>query len=179
MKKILGFCLVLIAFNSLSQDLKRNEWNLSVGYLFEGEMYVYVPKYYETVGGSILLKGDWVHYFDTFANKFGVGLFYHIGFPYYGQYGDVTMAELGATLKARFNVGDQFMLKPAVLVGYRSYSNGGGTGLGVNGAVALQYQKSKLKPYFELGILSQPAGGNTATDITFSPVWHTSIGISF
>lgn len=176
MKKCLVF-FFLFSFTLQAQELKNNEWSLSMGYLFEGSMYLWRPNQYQSVGGTILFKGDWIHYFQTFNNKLGAGLYYNIGFPYYGIYGNVTMAELGGALKARFNVSEKFLLKPSVLVGYRTYSSGG-TGLGVNGSVALQYQ-GKLKPYFEFGILAQPAGGNSSTDITYSPLFHTSIGLTF
>lgn len=64
--------------------------------------------------------------------------------------------------------------------GYRVYGDDTGTGPGINGSVAFEYQlNDKIKPFVDLGILTQPAGGNDFTDITYSPVLQINFGITF
>jgi len=70
-------------------------------------------------------------------------------------------------------------LKPGAYFGYRSYGGDAGTGLGINGSLAFEYQLNKVKPFLDLGIMSQPAGGNDATDFTYSPVFQALVGVTF
>ena len=82
-------------------------------------------------------------------------------------------------LKVRFPVGSNLQIKPGAYFGYRLYGGNAGQGLGINGSVALQYQlNERIKPLGELGILSQPNGGNNDTDLTYSPVFLVSAGIT-
>jgi hypothetical protein len=41
------------------------------------------------------------------------------------------------------------------------------------------YQGGKVKPFIDLGILTQPAGGNVETDFTFGPIFQVSFGVTF
>jgi hypothetical protein len=101
-------------------------------------------------------------------------------------YEEVTMHEIGLVLKGRLRAGDKFQIKPGVYTGFRAYTgekvdgDGPGTGLGVNVTVAFQYNlNEKVKPFVDLGIMTQPVGGNDATDATYGPTFQVNFGITF
>jgi len=180
MKRIILLVLFLPLLEARAQDLKANEFSISLGYMFEGEVYVWEPNFYGSVGETFLLKAEFDHYFATLNGRFGVGAYYSFSMPWYDGYEEVSVHEIGAVLKARLNAGDNIQIKPGAYFGYRAYGDDAGQGLGINGSVAVQYSVSeKLKPFIELGILSQPTGGNDATDITYSPVFQISAGVTF
>lgn len=187
MKSILIVSIVMVSGSVWAQELKQNEVSVSLGYMVEGEAYAAEFDEYYSVGETILIRGEFNHYLTTMNNRFGLGAFYTLGFPYYSYlYEEVTMHEIGMVLKARLNAGDQLQIKPGVYVGFRAYTGdesfagtSPGTGLGVNASVAFQYQLDKIKPFIDLGILTQPAGGNDLTDFTYGPVLQVSFGITF
>jgi hypothetical protein len=177
-KALLIISLAFVGINGLAQDLKENEFSISLGYMFEGEMYVAEIDQYFSVGETILLRAEFDHYF---SDKVGIGAYLSYGSPYYSYvYEEISMIEAGALFKLRFPAGDKFQIKPGVYFGYRSYGDDAGTGFGINANVGIQYSVSeKVKPFFELGILSQPAGGNDDSDVTYGPTFQASIGITF
>jgi hypothetical protein len=178
MKKLM---IVLLMMTSVvtAQELKKDEFGISIGYLFAGEMYAATPNRYYSFGESYLLKLEWAHYFEAMSKRFGVGLFVHTASPYYGPSETISMSEIGLVLKGRFNASEKIQIKPGAYIGYRSYGSGAGDGLGVDASVQVQYLMNKVKPFFEVGFLTQPTGGNTSTEITFGPVFQTSLGIAF
>ncbi|MFZ2905787.1 MAG: hypothetical protein WAZ98_06265 [Cyclobacteriaceae bacterium] len=169
-----------------SQELKGNEFSISVGYMFEGEGYAAYFDQYFSVGETILIRSEFDHYFSAMGNRFGFGAYYMLGFPYYSYvYEVVTMHEFGLVLKGRLNAGEKLLIKPGIYTGYRSYSGGEyttvgpGTGFGLNASLAFQFQTNGIKPFIDLGIMTQPAGGNDETDITYSPTFQINFGITF
>jgi len=180
MKKLTLLVFTLGVLGAQAQDLKKNEFSISLGYMFEGEIYLWESNTYGSVGETMLFKGEFDHYFSVLASRFGIGGYYCLGIPYYDGFEEIIQHEIGAVLKFRFNVGDKFQIKPGAYFGFRVYGDNAGTGFGINGSVSLQYQVSeKIKPFIDLGILSQPAGGNDATDMTYSPTFQASIGMTF
>lgn len=164
-----------------AQELKKDEFSLCIGYLFAGEMYAGYPvnRYY-SFGESYLVKLEWGHYFEAMSKRFGAGLYVHTASPYYGSYETISMAEIGLVLKGRFNISEEIQIKPGAYVGYRSYGSGAGDGLGVNASVQMQYVLNRMKPFIEVGFLTQAVGGNKSVEsITFGPVFQTSIGFAF
>lgn len=176
MKRIILPLLLAITTALQSQVLKKSEVSFSLGYLFEGEMYVWQTNKYASVGEALLFKGEYNYYF---SDHFGIGGYVHYGSPYYGSYETISLGELGVVLKTRFSLSEKMLVKPGAYIGYRTYGSGAGTGLGINGSVTLQYVGEKIRPFIDVGIVSQPAGGNKATDITFGPVFQASLGVSF
>lgn len=180
MKKIMLTLLLLGVLCAQAQNLKKSDFSVSLGYMFEGEVYLWESDFYGSVGETLLIRLEYDHYFDAMANRFGLGLFYTYGSPWYDGYETTGMHEIGGVIKARLSAGDKLLIKPGAYFGFRSYANNAGTGLGINGSVAFEYQLSdKIKPFIDLGILTQPAGGNEATDITYSPVFQVNFGITF
>lgn len=183
-KRLLIFCFSLFAIAVQAQDLKKNEFSVSVGYMFEGEIWADDVDAYFSVGETVLIRGEY-NYFV--ANPFGLGVYYTLGFPYYSYfYEEVTMHEVGLVLKGRIPAGEKLVIKPGVYAGYRAYTGGldageePGSGFGLNATVAFQFQLSaKIKPFIDMGIMTQPAGGNDVTDITYSPTFQISLGVTF
>jgi hypothetical protein len=78
-------------------------------------------------------------------------------------------------------------IKPGLHIGYRvvhlntdlniSYKDTKGLAVNASAQVMLLL-KSRVNPYFELGFLAQPAGGNPDTDLTFAPIVYLSVGAS-
>lgn len=170
-----------------SQELKGNEFSVSVGYMFEGEGYATYFDQYFSVGETVLIRSEFDHYFSSMGSRFGLGAYYTLGFPYYSYvYEEVTMHEFGLVLKARFNAGKKLLIKPGIYTGYRAYSGGEytvvgpGTGFGLNASLAFQFQTNgNINPFIDFGIMTQPAGGNDETDITYSPTFQVNFGITF
>ena len=180
MKKFMLPLLLLGVLGARAQDLKNNDFSISVGYMFEGEVYLWESDFYGSVGETLLLRMEFDHYFAAMGNRFGVGAYYTYGGPWYDGYETVSMHEIGALLKARFSASEKLLIKPGAYFGFRAYGGDAGTGLGINGSVAFEYQfNGKVRPFMDLGILTQPAGGNEATDITYSPVFQINFGVTF
>jgi len=181
MKKIfLALLLLTVLGAARAQDLKKSEFSASLGYMFEGEVYIWESDFYGSVGETLLIRLEYDYYFEAMAKRFGLGMFYTYGSPWYDGYETTAQHEVGAVLKARLSASDKLLIKPGAYFGFRSYGNDAGTGLGINGSVAFEYQlNDKIKPFVDLGILSQPAGGNDFSDITYSPVFQINFGLTF
>lgn len=95
---------------------------------------------------------------------------------------DISMIEVGGSLKPRFVVSPQVVLKPALSVSYRqsssSYKYAQASALGINGSLEVQYYASDSHYYFsEFGAMTQPVGGNNDTNITSGPIFYILFGI--
>ncbi len=176
MKRIFLAWLVILPLAAPGQSLPKSEFTFSAGYLFEGEVYVWAPNRYGSVGETFLLKTDYTGYFSDY---FGLGGYVALGKPYYYAFEQIGMYEIGVVAKARFKAGDKFLFKLPLYIGYRNYDSSAGRGLAINLSGVLQYQGEKIKPFLDLGFLTQPAGGNEGTDMTFAPVFQASVGICF
>lgn len=174
MKRVILISLVLAPWAVHSQNLPRTELNVSAGYLFEGEVYVWQPLVYGSVGETFLLKVDYTGYFSDFV---GLGGYFALTKPYYYAFENVSLAEVGVVGKARFKAGDKFLFKLPLYLGYRMYGGQAGKGPGVNLSGVLECLGEKFWPFIEFGFLTQPAGGNDFSDMTFSPVLQASLGV--
>jgi hypothetical protein len=180
MKKLMLLLLLLSVLGVQAQDLKKSDISVSLGYMFEGEVYLWETDRYGSVGETLLIRLEYDRYFSSLGNRFGLGLFYTFSNPWYDGYEVVTAHEVGGVIKVRLSAGDKLLIKPGAYFGYRAYGDNTGSGLGINGSVAFEYQlNDKIKPFVDLGILTQPAGGNDATDITYSPVFQINFGVTF
>lgn len=174
MKRLFLTWLVVLPLAVHSQDLPRTELNVSAGYLFEGAVYVWEPNVYGSVGETFLLKVDYTGYFSDYV---GLGGYVALAKPYYYAFENVSLAEVGVVAKARFKAGDKFLCKVPLYLGYRMYGDQAGKGLAVNLSGVLEYQGEKFRPFIDIGFLTQPAGGNDFSDMTFSPVLQVSLGV--
>lgn len=175
MKHLLCIWLVVLPWTAVSQDLPKSELTISAGYLFEGEIYVNPPNQYGSVGETLLLKVDFVGYLSDYI---GLGGYVAYGNPYYWAFGEISMAEFGLVVKPRFRAGEQFVFKLPVYAGYRTYGNSAGSGFAANLSGVLEYQMDKVRPFIDVGMMTQPVGGNSAADMTFSPTFQVSLGVA-
>lgn len=168
--------LTLSALSLHSQE-SRHEIGISLGQLFEGEAYFWEADQYSGWGESMLLRAQYDFFF---SRHWGVGAYYNFTSTEFFRYDVTVLHEWGFSFKGRFSAGEKLWIKPGVHVGFRSYSKIDGTGLGTNVSLAGQYQTStRFHPYVETGFLAQPAGGNSDTDITYSPTWYITAGVAF
>lgn len=180
MKKAILMLFSIAVLGAQAQDLKKSEFSVSLGYMFEGEVYLWETDFYGSVGETLLVRLEYDYYFASMAKRFGLGVYYTYGSPWYDGYEVIGQHEVGGVLKARLSASNKLVIKPGAYFGFRTYSDDAGTGLGINGSVAFEYQlNDKIKPFVDLGILTQPSGGNDITDITYAPVFQVNFGVTF
>jgi hypothetical protein len=97
-----------------------------------------------------------------------------------------TIYEIGGAIKGRFPLGDGSMvIKPGLNIGYRMISSDyniidKSDAMALGGSVEIQFNtKNIFVPFFEMGFLSQPVGGNDYTSITFPPIIYFGGGVAF
>lgn len=174
MKRILIACLLVVPLSVAAQDLPKSEFSFSLGYLFEGEGYLAYFDSYGSVGDTFHFRADYVGYF---GDNFGMGGFVSYSNPYYFG-SEVSAVEFGFVIKGRVAASENVAVKFPLYVGYRSYGENMGQGLGIDLSAQLQFQMEKVRPFVELGFLTQPIGGNDATDATYSPTFLIAVGLS-
>lgn len=126
-----------------------------------------------------------VFYDGYVAEKFAVGAFASFSPISWEQYSQTsTEFEVGISLKARFPLGDgSAVIKPGVEVGYRHVSSETDqatfNGMALNLGCEFQFTAPGIVPFVEIGIISQPAGGNDIDDIDFPPIPFITAGVAF
>lgn len=175
MKNLLWALLLTVSLSAMGQELPKSELSVSVGYMTEGEVYVWTPNVYGSVGETVLFRADFTGYFSDY---FGVGGYLSYANPYYWAFGNVSMYEVGFVMKGRFKAGEKVLIKIPAYVGYRGYGNEAGQALAINLSGVFEYQGEQVKPFLDVGFLSQPTGGNDATTMTFSPTFQVSVGVT-
>ncbi len=174
MKRLIALLLITLPLAVLGQDLPKSEFSFSAGYLFEGEVYVAYPNVYGSVGETFHMRADYVGFF---GDNFGMGGFVSYSNPYYWGT-TVSAAEFGFVAKARFKAGENLVVKFPLYVGYRSYGNNAGQGLGIDFSGQLSFPMEKVRPFVEVGFITQPIGGTDFSDMTYGPVFLVALGIS-
>ena len=179
MKKLFFIALLFISTNLFANPDKNFQVSLSGNYLFESEnlYFVEVDRFY-FFGDAFIFKTEIDYYLDGFANNFGLGFFANIGSPWYDGFEETSMTEFGPTLKWKIRF-QKMIIIPALYIGFRSYDGDAGDGLGLNLSLKAQYPQDNFIPFIDICFLSQPAGGNDATDITYAPVFILGAGVAF
>ncbi len=175
-------CFLVAAPAELRADQGGISWDFGVkaGYLFDGEVYL----------------AEFDHAFDTdpgfmltatadalLSERLCGGAYALVAFS--GAYDEsATIYDLGLSLKARFPAGiTEIRVGPVLayqVVSVESGSFDDSTGLNVGAVFDLLYPVSDtLDGIFELGFISQPAGGNDDTDATFAPIIYLAAGLGF
>ena len=179
MKRFIFLILICANTSLLAKPGNNVQVSISGAYLFESDnLYFAEIDRFFYIGDAIILKAESDYYFHTFNKNFGVGLFANIGSPWYDGFEETLMIEFGPALKWKFNL-KKIVFIPSFYIGYRSYEGDAGDGLGLNLSIKAQFPQDKFIPFIDIGFLTQPAGGNDATDITFSPVFILGGGVSF
>ncbi len=118
--------------------------------------------------------------------KLSMGIFVNFAPTSYGESSETaTMLEFGGSLKARFVVArGAVAIKAGVNLGYRLYMSDfkyadAVKGFGIGPSIEVQFDVgSAVAPHVEIGFLSQPAGGNDYTTVTFPPIIYFGGGLS-
>ncbi len=173
---------------------KDFDLGLSAGVLFPGSLWVSAADDYILTNVSPLIRVN----FDAYLiPKLTMGLYVNLGFvgldkfdqsgiAVPSSYNSATMFEFGGAISPVFRA-KNVQIKPALNLGYRimhlntdqSVNIQDTKGLGVNADVQVMLLTGGVvNPYFELGFLAQPAGGNKDTDLTFAPIIYLTVGAS-
>ncbi|MEL6916973.1 MAG: hypothetical protein AAFO99_04505 [Bacteroidota bacterium] len=168
-----------------SQTTLTQEYGVSVGLLTEGSFYISELDENFGLESGFTLHGFYDHYI---TEKFSIGGNISVSFPSLEILDEnVTFYEFALALKPRFDVSDKVTYKPGFNIGYRiinapDIDEEGGTiqGLGLNLTNELQFHIDQgFTPFFDLGFISQPAGGNDDFNVTFSPLIMIRVGVVF
>lgn len=173
MKKVLIICGLLAATSSFGQ--KSFEISAAYNYVTEAEnLYFWEADRFLYVGSGSLFKAEGVNYFSSF----GVGGYFNVGTIWYDGFEDIGLVEAGSVFKYKIEAG-KINLIPTIYLGYRTYGDeNAGDGFGANFSLITQYNLDQIKPFLDLGFISQPVGGNDATGISFGPVFSIGAGIA-
>ena len=160
---------------------RHHDLGIAMGVLFEGEAYFAYPNKYSAHSSAMMFR---VFYDYYLMEKLSVGVYGNFAPTEFPRYDVATMYEFGVTLKPRFMVSPVIAVKPGLNLGYRMYSSGTDIvdmdGLGLNFSCEVQYDIEKtIIPFAEIGFISQPAGGNDITDVTYDPVFYLLGGVVF
>ncbi len=126
-------------------------------------------------------------YDASVAEKIAVGAYFNFS-PTTSEASDygATMIEFGGSIKPRFPLGDgSAVIKPGLNIGYRRYSSDSPvmkdvSAMGLNASVEIQFNVQQVfVPYFEIGFLAQPVGGNDLTGVSFPPIIYFGAGAAF
>jgi hypothetical protein len=118
--------------------------------------------------------------------KMSMGVYMNVSPVSYGESDETaTVLEFGGSLKGRFLVAHGAVaVKMGANVGYRYISSklkysDGVSGFSIGPSIEVQFATgTSLAPHIEIGFLSQPAGGNEYTNITFPPIFYVGGGCS-
>jgi hypothetical protein len=163
---------------------RTGEFGITGGLWLSGDVRVAYPGFDITKSTGVLLR----IFYDTYlAEKFGVGAYANFSPISWGESSEgATLIEFGCALKPRFPLGDgNIVLKPGLNIGYRMISSSLSyadkiSALGLNVSVEIQFaSKAGFVPFAEIGFLSQAAGGNSYSDITFPPIIYLGGGVAF
>jgi hypothetical protein len=118
--------------------------------------------------------------------KMSMGVYTSVSPVSYGESGETaTELDFGGSLKGRFLIAHGAVaLKAGVNIGYRYIASkfkyaDGVSGFSIGPSIEVQFATgSSIAPHIEIGFLSQPAGGNTYTNVTFPPIFYFGGGCS-
>jgi len=122
--------------------------------------------------------------FDYFTCEyFGIGLFTNIGTSSQSYFNDITIWDIGVEVKGRYPIPiddvKKFLITANLGLGYRGLFNEGDTvdGMALNFGVDFRLRlQGRYDLYIEPGFISQPVGGASGVDVTFSPIPYLLVG---
>lgn len=157
------------------------ELTVSGGILLPGEAYVEEWDVYPEIDMSPMVS---LSYDSYQVPSLGFGVFLNAAsLSVEGESG--TMITLGGAVKPRWMVGaaKDHTLDVSLGIGYRSVSSDelddSIQGLALNCLIELTKPMVTRDLIFSFGFISQPTGGNEDITVTWAPIFHLGIGISF
>ena len=167
---------------SFTSTSRRWNVNLKAGVLTAGEVYI------EEADTTIDTEAGFLGQVDLdayVAPMLSLGVFVLIATTEESESGEEgTVTTIGGTLKGRFG-GDRFEIRPGVAFGYQQIDvdvSGVKDTKGFDVAAVLEfayYTSKKMAIVGELSFISQPAGGNDDSDVTFAPIMYFAGGVEF
>ncbi|MCB0278435.1 MAG: hypothetical protein KDD94_02980 [Calditrichaeota bacterium] len=162
--------------SSKSLEDREMDIGLTAAYWLEGD--ADIDGFTATKDGSFMFRG----FIDGYLMpKFAMGAYINVT-PYSQEGIDFTGLEFGMAIKPRFILSNgKAAIKPGLNIGYRSISSDffdTVSGLGVNLSIEYQIMTDANIFHIEGGFLSQPAGGNDDSDVTWAPVFYVGGGIT-
>jgi hypothetical protein len=118
--------------------------------------------------------------------KMSMGVYTSVSPVSYGESDETaTVLDFGGSLKGRFFIArGAVAVKAGVNIGYRYITSklkyaDGVSGFSIGPSIEVQFATgSNIAPHIEIGFLSQPAGGNKYTNVTFPPIFYVGGGCS-
>jgi hypothetical protein len=163
---------------------KTADYGIAICAWFGGELYF---EYYDrdiSKETSFLLQSFADFYL---MEKLAMGIYANFSSFSFEDYDETaTIYEFGVSIKPRFILaGGSLAIKPGLQLGYRGQSSDISAadevqGMGLNFSIEFQFNiGSNITPFGIIGFLSQPLGGNDATDVTYKPIFYFGGGIAF
>ncbi len=180
----------------LALQNKSYEYGFSVGILFPGRIEISDADNEFNKTSSFLIKG----FIDSYLMpKLAAGLYLQYSYSTLEEkdtYNEeitnhnVSIFEIGGSIKPRFILSPSWALKPGLNIGFRkfffNFSSDCGIevdnadGFGVNVSVEIQHLYSNnLIIFLDIGMVSQPYGGKQdVTYIDFAPIFYLNAGFA-
>jgi hypothetical protein len=160
------------------------DYGVSFGAWLGGEFYIEEFDFYIDKETSFMLQCFADFYL---MEKLAMGIYANFSSLSFEDFDETaSLYGFGISIKPRFILSDgSFAIKPGLLIGVRWITVDAPNldtvgGLGINFSVEFQFRTSRtFIPYGIMGFLSQPAGGNEDTDLTFAPIFYIGAGVAF
>ncbi len=167
----------------------EQSWDLALkaGVLLPGSVYVEVAdQSFDTSTGPLLVAS-----LDAMvARRLSLGAFLQHARPTVTILGDdygAAITTFGGTIKGRFGQLDGIQFRPGLAIGYQIIASTGSSttledvkGVDLGGLLEVSIPTGgAIRIPLELGFISQPAGGNSDTNVTFSPIFYLAGGVEF
>ncbi len=97
---------------------------------------------------------------------------------------DTPITTVGATIKGRFGPSGGVSIRPGIALGYQRMTIEGQDtdevkGLDLGAMLEVSIPAGGVRIPFEVGIISQPVGGNDDSEVTFAPIPYLAGGVEF
>ncbi len=182
--RLMNFLVIItIFFLHASLSAQDQQWSGSIkgGVLFPGTVTIDPPGWdVDTETGWIInAKAD-----ALMSPKFSLGaLIGFAGTSAEDSNDGTSIFNIGATMKAWFQMQNGWYLRPGILLSYQSITGDFDDVTGFNAGAFVEIASPLKNKYSaivgELGFISQPAGGNSDADVTFAPIFYIQIGYEF
>jgi len=126
---------------------------------------------------------------DFFPTRYlGLGLYNAFGTTALGGVDDTILVEVGLAIKPRLTAEDllgdvDLLVTPDIMIGYRGLfpdTLDSSSGLALNFGLDLRARwDNGFSAFIEPGFFAQPVGGNSDTDVTFSPIGFVLLGVGY
>lgn len=180
MVSVLVILLLVFTLTSVGQAQKQS-WNLN----FKGG--IMLPGTVTVEGYDADTEMGWIGNlaFDALlAEKISMGgYFFYSGITPEDVDESANIMGIGGTIKARFTLKGGTQIRPGVIFAYQittgdMFDDINGLDIGFTGEVVFPL-KDFNAIVAEIGFTSQPSGGNSDVEVTWSPIFYLALGYEF